>query len=225
MQEINNYQINESNYDEIYVISDLHGDIELFSKMIEKLDLKKDELLIIAGDSCDRGAESASIYQKIIEMKEKGFNLIHLRGNHEKMFFDYMVFEEGYKLWMLNGGKQTLLSYENHNFDLEKHLDLIDEMPHFVESDNYIIVHAGLNPAKRLSEQSEEDLLWIRERFIGAKLKYIDKTVVFGHTPTESGKICYYSNNTLGIDCGSYLHKRLGAFSLKDEQEYYVSRR
>ena len=47
--------INENDYNRIFVVSDIHGYYNLFQKLLNKIDLKKDDLLIILGDSCDRG--------------------------------------------------------------------------------------------------------------------------------------------------------------------------
>lgn len=49
--------INENNYNRIFVVSDIHGYYNLFEKLLNKIDLKKDDLLIILGDSCDRGGK------------------------------------------------------------------------------------------------------------------------------------------------------------------------
>ena len=48
--------INENDYNHIFVISDLHGNYELFLKFLKKVNLQKDDLLINLGDSCDRGS-------------------------------------------------------------------------------------------------------------------------------------------------------------------------
>ena len=39
----------------IYCMSDIHGRIDLFEKMLEKINLKKGDMLYIIGDSIDRG--------------------------------------------------------------------------------------------------------------------------------------------------------------------------
>ena len=50
--------INENDYNRIFVISDLHGNYELFLKFIKKVKLKKDDLLINLGYTCYRGTQS-----------------------------------------------------------------------------------------------------------------------------------------------------------------------
>lgn len=214
--------IDEAYFNNIYVFSDIHGYINLFNNLLKKINLKRDDLLIVAGDSCDRGEKSYAVYEKMINLQKKGYNLIHLLGNHEKMFYDYFLFGEGYKLWMLNHGEKTLKYYNNHKILLNRHLDFIEKMPLLIETQNYILVHAGINPNKRLDEQEDRDLLWIREKFINKELKYVKKTVVFGHSVTSTGRIYFYPNNTIGIDCGSYLYHKLGALELKSKREFYT---
>ena len=43
-------KINENDYNKIFVISDLHGQYDLFLKLLEKINLKREDLLVIMGD-------------------------------------------------------------------------------------------------------------------------------------------------------------------------------
>ena len=80
--------INEDDYARIFVFGDLHGSLGLFELMIEKINLTKSDLVIILGDSCDRGEDTIGLYQRYIELIKDGYNLLHVLGNHEKMMFD-----------------------------------------------------------------------------------------------------------------------------------------
>mgnify|MGYP000955162052 FL=1 len=121
--------INENDYNRIFVISDLHGNYELFLKFIEKVNLQKDDLLINLGDSCDRGIQSYELYFKYDEMIKQGYNVLHILGNHEDMLLTTVNTLDYDKMihWFINGGKKTIesfkrvtgLSIENF-FDLEK---------------------------------------------------------------------------------------------------------
>ena len=51
--ELNIKRIKESDYQKIFVLTDIHGRFDLFKKMIRKIKLKKKDLLLILGDSCD----------------------------------------------------------------------------------------------------------------------------------------------------------------------------
>ena len=83
--ELNIKRIKESDYQKIFVLTDIHGRFDLFKKMIRKIKLKKKDLLLILGDSCDRGEFSFELYNWYKKMIQKGYNIIHLMGNHENM--------------------------------------------------------------------------------------------------------------------------------------------
>lgn len=211
--------IDEDEYENIYIISDIHGNYPIFKKVLEKISLKKEDLLIIAGDSCDRGYYTNQVYSSILSLTDRGYNIIHLIGNHEVLFMNYILHNRNKNFWFMNGGLNTLKSY---NMNISKdHINYIKKMPLIIETQNYLVVHAGINPVKPLEEQAQRDLLWIRDAFINRNLPYIDKTVVFGHTITDTGRIKYYSNNTVGIDCGSL--KRMGILELKSKVSVYVN--
>lgn len=69
MVKIENF--NEDIFDKIYVFGDLHGNYDLFIKMLEKIKFTKDDLIVILGDSCDRGNKTANLYYKYKELMEK----------------------------------------------------------------------------------------------------------------------------------------------------------
>ncbi|MGM0508885.1 MAG: metallophosphoesterase family protein [Fusobacteriota bacterium] len=219
MKKIN---IKESDYSRIFVVSDVHGYFCLLKKMLEEIDFKKEDLLVIAGDSCDRGPETDKIYDKYISLKKKGYNIIHLMGNHEDMCLDYILKNKNKMRWFLNGGKETLKAYENKEKKLKEHINYIKKMPYILETDNYIIIHAGIDPELSLEKQSAWDILWIRDKFIEKTIKKINKEIIFGHTPIKSGEIKFYDNNTIGINCGVIRNETLGCIELKDRKEYYV---
>jgi len=60
-------KIDENDYNRIFVMSDIHGQYDLFLKMLDKIKLKREDLLVIIGDICDRGKKSYEIYMKCME--------------------------------------------------------------------------------------------------------------------------------------------------------------
>ena len=80
--------INENDYARIFVFGDLHGSLGLFNLMLKKINLSKKDLIIILGDSCDRGEDTIGLYKRYAELVRNGYALIHVLGNHEKMMMD-----------------------------------------------------------------------------------------------------------------------------------------
>ena len=62
-----------------YVISDIHGEYELFMKMLEKIKFQDTDTLYILGDILDRGPNPIRVLRKLMEMP----NVIPIVGNHE----------------------------------------------------------------------------------------------------------------------------------------------
>lgn len=63
-----------------------------------------------------------------------------------------------------------------------------------------VFVHAGIRPGVPLSDQNDQDLLWIRKPFIdsGPQLPVV---VVHGHTPVNKP---FFGNGRIGIDTGAF---------------------
>ena len=62
-----------------YVISDIHGQYNMFIELLDKIDLKDTDTLYILGDVLDRGPHPIKTIRKLMEMP----NAICLVGNHE----------------------------------------------------------------------------------------------------------------------------------------------
>ncbi|HBW38302.1 hypothetical protein [Desulfosporosinus sp. BICA1-9] len=95
-------------------------------------------------------------------------------------------------------------------------------LPLYVESDKYFFVHAGVNPTRKIEDQTEQDFLWIRHDFLNASdlSGATSKIVVFGHNPTVAftgkGEI-FISRDRIGIDTGAGHNKRLSAFDTRSQ--------
>ena len=234
-----------------YVISDIHGQYDLFVKMLEKIALKDEDTLYVLGDVLDRGPHPIRTLRKLMEMP----NAICIVGNHELMALECLKFLmqevteealagldrdmlEGYLIWIDHNGGRTTLD-EFRALDVQSRQDVIDFIGEFdiyeditVNGRDYLLVHAGLGnfyPGKDIENYSLADLVWSRAEY---DIEYYpDKYVVTGHTPTQGipgnpnpGYI-YRVNNHIAIDCGCYFRGgRLAAICLDTGEEYYVSR-
>ena len=149
--------------------------------------------MCFVGDLIDRGPQSAEVVQFIID------NNYHcIRGNHEQMMIDaYKETSNGlikdsdgygdwYDIWLCNGGKETLLSYEKKDTFI-KHREWMKKLPLFkrfhIDGKRLFVSHAGLSgynkKFKDNSRGTEKDIMWHRE------YQYVPNGYfsVFGHTP------------------------------------------
>jgi len=132
----------------VFAIGDIHGCFNSFKKLIEqKIQLTKSDKLVLLGDYIDRGSQSKEVIDYIIELIEKDFDIVPLRGNHEQMLLD-AFFDDGHiPIWIFNGGNETLKSFGINSLKkLEtKYLDFFGSLQFFFEFEAYLLVHAGFN--------------------------------------------------------------------------------
>ncbi|MGN1419537.1 MAG: metallophosphoesterase family protein [Acutalibacteraceae bacterium] len=190
-----------------FAIGDIHGCFNELLMMMTAIkerggyDPEKDRLIFL-GDYIDRGEDSKSVVGYIRYLQEKYDNVIALMGNHEKMCVDYL--EGTDRAWLWNGCKSTIESYggtENIKSDAE----WMKSLPLYYEDDDFVFVHAGIDPEKPLEKHSENELLWVRDEFINSTKKF-PKKVIFGHTPslmiTNQCEPYVTPAGNIGIDTG-----------------------
>ena len=219
---MNIMKLKMEDYDRVWVISDIHGYHSLFLKLLNKIKLTIKDLLVINGDSCDRGPSSFEMYETIEKLMDDGLNIVHIFGNHKNLMVDAIDNGEIYS-WYRNGGRKTIDSYKKKYDVLDKHIKYIKKMPIAVDLDKFFIVHAGINPKKTIERQVPHEMLWIREDFLDQPLLKTDKIIIYGHTPNPDGKIHFVDNQKISIDCGSYNTGIIGAIELKNMEIIYTS--
>ena len=126
-----------------YVISDIHGQYDMFMELIDKIDLKQTDTLYVLGDILDRGPHPIKVLKKLMEMP----NAICIVGNHELMALECLEFlmkeitdmsieeldEEmldNLVTWQFNGGKSTIDEFSELGSDEKQ--DIIDFIKEFL---------------------------------------------------------------------------------------------
>ena len=83
----------------------------------------------------------------------------------------------------------------------------------------YLFVHAGIRPGRKLSRQTDEELLWIREPFLSSPDRH-PLVVVHGHTPAVSPAI---HANRIGIDTGAAMGGTLTCLVLEGDRMHFLT--
>jgi len=79
----------------LFAIGDIHGCFDSLKVLVgNKIKLQKDDKLILLGDYIDRGEKSREVVDFVMELQEKGFDIIPLRGNHETMLHLTVIIKE-----------------------------------------------------------------------------------------------------------------------------------
>jgi serine/threonine protein phosphatase 1 len=210
----------------ILAIGDIHGCNSRLKQLLSRIAFDPlADTLVFVGDYLDRGLDVRGVIETLLALKETSPNVICLRGNHEAMFLNYYGEGRDEELFLYNSGMSTLDSYgisiadaRKGNGFPESHLRFLASLPLSYETDEYFFVHAGLRPGIPRSEQSLEDLFWIRYEFIESNWDF-GRTVVFGHTPLPEPLI---EKNKIGIDTGAVYGGRLTCIELPSRKIHQV---
>lgn len=218
--------------DTIYAVGDIHGELKLLRKLLAIIAQDTESsggrvMVIFLGDYIDRGPDSAGVLDLLISRYRKEWEVLHLCGNHEEMFLNFLEGPRRGHEWLSHGGVDTLTSYGARDDERrtssavlsslasshipDDHLAFLRSLPHMVRYGQYAFVHAGIRPGIPLDQQDSRDLLWIRQGFLDQSLDP-DLTIVHGHTPGREpvvapGRIC--------VDTGAYAYGQLTAVRLR----------
>ena len=75
-----------------------------------------------------------------------------------------------------------------------------------------------MRPGIALSQQREEDLLWIREDFLLHEEAY-EKLIIHGHTPVLEPDV---RPNRINIDTGAYATGRLTCMVIENDEVRFI---
>ena len=188
-------------------IGDIHGCARTLDGLLRQLIPEPDDHLIFIGDYMDRGPDSKGVIDRLLALAEEQ-RCTFLRGNHEDLFLGYLDRGE-YDIFAINGGIATLSSYMDSDGDMEipqSHVDFVRKTELYLETDEFVFVHAGLRPdrsvAENLSENNQEVFLWERSHLKVNSLPW-EKTVVCGHTPVPQ---VVNEPSLINIDTGCVYH-------------------
>ena len=180
----------------ILVSSDIHGHGAALAKLLKYVDYnpKKDQLVLL-GDYVNNGPDSTGTLKMVKKLHSEG--AIVLLGNHDVR-------------WMKSKEKRK-----------RKWRSVLQEFDSIAKIDDYLFVHAGVNPSKSLSKQKMSEVT-VFESDVALSRKIKGRWVVHGHVPTrrygaKKNKI-YIKGHTIDIDTGAGHGERLSLVDLTHQQ-------
>ncbi|MER3494029.1 MAG: serine/threonine protein phosphatase [Mastigocladus sp. ERB_26_2] len=194
------------------VIGDVHGHYEGLMRLLDAIAPTSDDQVYFLGDLIDRGPQSAQVVNFV---KDSPYQC--LLGNHEQMLLNILtkrIPTPTVQAWLYSGGQATVASYEEATIPHD-HLEWFDNLPTYIDLGDIWLVHAGVNPFIPLTEQTANQLCWVRDEFHSIEEPYFsDKLMIIGHTITFTlpgvppGQLAR-GQGWLDIDTGAY-HPRSG---------------
>lgn len=224
-----------------YCVSDIHGEYDLFTRLLERIGFSDDDEMYVCGDVIDKGEDSVRLAKLISSLE----NVRCIIGNHELQFLNYYdsVMEDADNL-----DDEALLKLREY-FPKDAHfldselVEWINSLPTYIEEDDFICVHAGvpLDSQGRLlplEEARVEELVYDRKFKNPDVIPKAPKCVFFGHTETSSisGEdriIKYLAHGVtkprsvldyckIHLDTGAWRSGVLGCFCIDSLTEIYV---
>ncbi len=186
-------------YTRLIAVSDIHGNLPLLQKLLDKTAYSSADILFVLGDIIDKGPKSLETLRYIISLSEQN-RVYTISGNCDAIwrFIRYDINDEGIRHYMLQH-KNTMLNemcrelglevneqtdmkvikqHINQHFD--KELKWLEELPHIIETQHFIFAHAGI-----ADENLEgQDPRWVmkNDAFMQTERIY-SKYVMVGHWP------------------------------------------
>ena len=192
----------------VWVVGDIHGHLETFEALIERLNLsegsqpiyqKKNprkywpsplgDHVICLGDLIDRGPDSLGV----LKLVEGSGNIHSIRGNHDeslRLSVSPSHYGKMMRSWLKYGGVDTLQSFSN---DPDEQIEIARGWLPFIESlptelilRDHRLVHAGFDIGKDLDEQNNRDRMWSRSIFSSEVAIDPRRQVIVGHTTIQA---------------------------------------
>ncbi len=231
----------------IYAIGDIHGHLELLKAAHHRINadmaLHGDASIVHLGDLVDRGPDSRGVVEFLMLGVAAGRDWVVLKGNHDRLFTGFMTDpawrDPGLKpehSWLHPriGGATTLASYGVRSPGdrpvAPVHAEALAAVPldhrRFLEScptsftfEQAIFVHAGIRPGIPLADQTEDDLVWIRQEFLDDTRDH-GALIVHGHTAIA--KATHYGNR-LNMDSSAAYGGPLSAAVIEGRSAFLLT--
>lgn len=191
-------QVCTDNWDDIWIIGDVHGCRTELELLLSKIDVGSNDLIVFVGDLIRKGPDNHGVVSLVRESP----NMISVRGNNEEK--------------VIRGEKDVAELTETDRV-------WIASLPVAISWDGHLVVHAGIDPRKPHIEQTVDDLLTIRSLTPAGDYdppfwfnRYDEPArIAFGHTVLERP---ITDTSYIGIDTGCVYGGALTAYECTRNQ-------
>lgn len=214
-----------------WIIPDIHGCPRTLKALIEnQLKATKHDRLYFLGDYIDRGPDSKGVLDYLMHLEREEYEVGFLKGNHEdlcvkafeadqkKKFLGGKHIEQ--KEWEAVGAKATLDSFgAKHPREIPReYIDWMNHCRHFIEIEDYILVHAGMNFKADKPFEDIRSMMWTRDFKVDFDKSH-GKKIIHGHIPVDFSfmKLVIDNNETydfIALDNGVYVTGKPGKGNL-----------
>lgn len=210
-----------------YAIGDIHGHLAQLktahARIAADIATHGPAPIVHIGDLVDRGPDNPGVIDYLMQGIAERQDWIVLLGNHDRMFAGFLRdmhwHDPGLRRDMSYlhpriGGAETLASYGVRNAAdrplapvhaeavaavPQAHRDFIESLPTSFARGEVFFAHAGIRPGVPLDQQTEDDLIWIRDAFLMEPASH-GPLIVHGHTAIDAAT---HYGNRVNLDSGA----------------------
>jgi protein phosphatase len=205
----------------VIVVSDIHAHLQLFKALLKKVNYTEDDYLFINGDLCEKGPNSLEVVEYVRSMMERSDNIYITKGNCDVVFryvfngvegiIPYMKQRKNSILnEMLNNHQKSVDDFANlqelecfYREHFQEIFDWLESLPVAYETEDFIVIHAGVENIQNWHETEEKYALYGQE-FL-EKNHQANKPVIVGHWPVVNYRSALVCSNNPIID----FHKKI----------------
>jgi serine/threonine protein phosphatase 1 len=200
-------------------VGDVHGCCDELMSLCRKIDLQKEDHLYFVWDLINKWPKSL----EVIEFIRNRPNTWSVIGNHEYFLlthhddFDPDMMTPEIERWRQSSSFSRIDEFQTM---LAPYKDWILSLPHIIERDNFILVHAGLHPDHGVNTPLEiATLLRIYDGKPWYEYYSWEKLVFYWHWAAEGLRI---RTNTIWLDTGCCFGWALTAYCLETWEIWQV---
>jgi hypothetical protein len=213
-------------------VGDVHGCAAEFVELLDLLDCRPGrDRLLLTGDAFSRGPDPLTVWDQL-----RAHRAAMVLGNHDARLLR--------QLQALRAGQPPKAKWPDQQYTLDQLkpvagevCDWLAALPLFIETLDFVLVHAGINPERGLAGTTREEFLAIRtwppeEGVAGPRWHdYYQpgkKLLVFGHDAPGGLVIRRRPSGRpylLGLDSGCIYGKQLSGYVLEEDRLVQVQSR
>lgn len=161
-------------------VGDIHGCYKTFLSLLNKVQLQKEDQLIILGDVINKGPDAKGVIDHILSLQKDGFEVYVLRGNNESLLLKVLKKnEKRIERLTLRFGIANLLK-KGKTALKGRYRKFFKSTLYYIEGDKFFAVHAGFDYSSFDPFNDTFQMLWMRN-FKADAIFQDSKPVIHGH--------------------------------------------
>ena len=197
------------------VVGDIHGHLDRFKELLDKVNYTSDDYLIILGDFVEKGDQVIDTIHYVQEL-DKNEKTYVLAGNCEWAMLAFLelpklageipkylkrvsangcIREVVNKYHLYDGHVSVLEAQKIIRDELKEELEYLSSLPVSLKFNEFLFVHAGVEKRKDYENSTLSSLLEMQQFY--RQGHDLDEIVVVGHLPTSNYDEHYINNHVL----------------------------